>query len=909
MTPTATSPDDRIGPDPATPDGPGRARGPHGTWPLIGRRGELGRIASALRREPSSGVALTGEAGMGKSRLASEALDLAEQIGFTARRAVASRAAAGIPLGALAPFLPVMPPGSVQGDLLRWAAATIVGAVDGPLLLAIDDAHLLDDASATVVQQLATEAQAFVVLTVRTGEPCPDAISALWKTGGVDRIEVGPLTLPEIESMLQQVLGRAIDGGTMHALWTASHGNPLYLREAVLGAIDDGTLVEAGDVWRLTGPLGANQRLAELVEDRLAGLARRERTILEVLAVGEPLGPDLLRAAGLDVSDTVLSRLEDRGLLTVRLDGKRRVVRLAHPLHGEVLRTRMSSIRSIEANRALADAVEALGARRREDVLRVAVWRLDGGGDLDPALMLEAARRAAFALDHPLAERLARAARDAGAGIGAGFVLAEVLMHQGKVVEGDRVLAALQKEATTDEERALAGMSRSSLQFWALGLVDAALEVLTDAEAQVAPGGWRNELVGVRAVTTMLAGRPRDAIALATPIVEADTSRALIQASIAAGTSLAMAGRTTDALAVIDRGLAQHEALGEQTMLTRPYILENARATALFERGDLPGALALADDGYRASVAGRDAAAQAWFAMILGKVHLMTGHLTTADRLFAEGANLYADLHHMGPRRWCLSGRVIANAWLGRPRLVRSVMDELAATPSPMHFLEGEVYRARAWAEWSHGQPERARELLREGVAYAREQGLGALVLSALHDLARLGAVAEAAKDMAEVAADVDGDLAPLRAAFADALHRQDGDDLDRCAVGFEAMGALLPAAEASAYAATAHVQRQRRRLAALSERNASRLLDGCDRVRTPALASLGRSTDLTGRQLEIARLAASGLSSKTIAQRLGLSPRTVDNHLQRVYQRLGVSSRDDLVDALDDATSGGGGI
>ena len=55
----------------------------------------------------------------------------------------------------------------------------------------------------------------------------------------------------------------------------------------------------------------------------------------------------------------------------------------------------------------------------------------------------------------------------------------------------------------------------------------------------------------------------------------------------------------------------------------------------------------------------------------------------------------------------------------------------------------------------------------------------------------------------------------------------------------------------------------------------------------------------LTAREREIANLAAAGLSSKEIASRLVVSARTVDNHLQRVYSKLGITGRDELPNVL----------
>jgi DNA-binding CsgD family transcriptional regulator len=56
----------------------------------------------------------------------------------------------------------------------------------------------------------------------------------------------------------------------------------------------------------------------------------------------------------------------------------------------------------------------------------------------------------------------------------------------------------------------------------------------------------------------------------------------------------------------------------------------------------------------------------------------------------------------------------------------------------------------------------------------------------------------------------------------------------------------------------------------------------------------------LSARELDVARLAASGLTSKEIGERLFISTRTVDNHLQRVFTKLGVTRRSELGDALD---------
>ena len=82
--------------------------------------------------------------------------------------------------------------------------------------------------------------------------------------------------------------------------------------------------------------------------------------------------------------------------------------------------------------------------------------------------------------------------------------------------------------------------------------------------------------------------------------------------------------------------------------------------------------------------------------------------------------------------------------------------------------------------------------------------------------------------------------------------------------------------------------------------RVASELAARCEGARTPALVFPDDElTPLSRRELEVADLAATGLSSEQIAGRLFLSVRTVDNHLQHVYQKLGIGSRQELAQAL----------
>jgi DNA-binding CsgD family transcriptional regulator len=75
--------------------------------------------------------------------------------------------------------------------------------------------------------------------------------------------------------------------------------------------------------------------------------------------------------------------------------------------------------------------------------------------------------------------------------------------------------------------------------------------------------------------------------------------------------------------------------------------------------------------------------------------------------------------------------------------------------------------------------------------------------------------------------------------------------------------------------------------------------MDGCEGVRTPALALVDNDDDLTAREREVATLAARGLSDQQIAEQLFVSVRTVHAHLRSAYAKLGISGRNELAAVL----------
>ena len=290
----------------------------------------------------------------------------------------------------------------------------------------------------------------------------------------------------------------------------------------------------------------AAPRLVELIEARLGRLDSQERDLLELLAFGEPLG------AGLEgmVGARVLAAAERKGLLSVEQAGRRVEVRLAHPLYGEVVRSQVSPLRVRLIHGGLADAVEATGARRAGDLLRILTWRLAAGLPSRPEQLTLAARQAMALFDYHLAERLARAAVDAGGGQAAEYLVGETLLALGRVQEAELVLEGLAPRGTTDAERTQLAITRAFTLYWALNLPAKAKEVLQHARAAVSEPSSRDELTAFLAGFLLYGGNCSDALGQVAGMLERPGAddRAVLQALVVATPALFFGGCTDRAI-------------------------------------------------------------------------------------------------------------------------------------------------------------------------------------------------------------------------------------------------------------------------------------------------------------------------------------------------------------------------
>jgi DNA-binding CsgD family transcriptional regulator len=865
-------------------------------WPLVGRAREVSRLKDSLRQR--RGAVITGPAGVGKTALARVGVDFAHDEGMAVAMVAGTEAARPHPFGAFASLLhheaDPLGPESHAEMLRRYTHELVDDARRRPLLVFVDDAHLLDDGSSMLVHQLAQTGAATVlacVLPPGAASPGPsDPIVALWKDLGAERIELGPLDEQAVEDLLIAVLGGPVDDMSVRQIAERSLGDPLFVHELVAGAVAEGALRDESGVWRLRGSLRPTTRLVELVTRRLVGLTASERDALELTAIGEPLAQPALD----ELADpTALESLESKGLIVCRVDGRRLQVCLAHPVYGDVVRAAMSARRERALAQALADASRA---RRRDDALLVASLRLVGGGG-NAELLLAGAQAARDRRDPVLTERLARAAMESGAGFEARLLAAEAAHTLGRHEQAETELAALARDAadTTDEVRV--ALLRFDHALYLRGRAD--VSTVDALLAQVDDPPWRDELLARRFRLLALAEGPRAVIESAGPPAHPPPPHTSLHTVL--GDCLTRSGQLHRGLTLLrtSRGSGGHRW---EWGPPEPWSSVGSRGLALVGLGRLGEAAALL--GRARAEAGTEPGSleSAIVGASLGELRVEEGRVQSAFMLASGAAATFTQLGLPVLARRCqaLSALSLALAGMtGKATEALAALDALGL-PADMEY-EVEVLGARAWTCAASGDMGGARKNLELAVELGRQTGdlLGAT--KALHGLARLGRARQVVDELSELASLVDGELTATRLAHARAAAAGDPGALQAAAARFEELGALLGAAEALGESAV-HLRRAgSARDAAAAEQAAARLLARCEGAVTPFVQAIGARARLTPAELDTALQAAAGSTDKEIAEHMHLSVRTVENRLHRAYQKLGLTRRSELADALRD--------
>ncbi|OBY32242.1 AAA family ATPase [Mycolicibacter kumamotonensis] len=499
-------------------------------WNVPEHSAALHQLIAALEPDgPRAGAVVLGPDGCGKSTLARLAAeDRARRHPATLIRwVIGTPAEREVPFGAFSHLVTVADIGK-PAALLRAARASLVAA-GGDLLLVVDDAHLLDILSATLVYQLALTGTARVIVTGRAdGSPAPPPIAALWGDDLLTRIDI------------------------------AASG-------------------QAGEADRD-------------VDAFVAGLPADARAVLDYLAVFEPLAlVDLTELT----SAEAIRLAEELGAVETRARGGREpdpVVYTAHPLFAERARDALG-VAGARARRT--EVVTLLAARPREHVgeqLRLAALAAASDAPQPAEQVVEAAQQALRLGDLELGERLARSALDRSGGLPARLALAHALAWQGRGRDADAVLSAVDPADLTESELMAWALPRAANQFFMLGEPERATAFLAATRGRVTGASPRITLDALGATFAMNAGNiGRAAEAAAAVLADpAADDMAVAWAGSAAALCAARAGRFDDVGPLARRALdAEHPGvlrftigLAEITTLLMAERLAEARELA-----------------------------------------------------------------------------------------------------------------------------------------------------------------------------------------------------------------------------------------------------------------------------------------------------------------------------------------
>jgi DNA-binding CsgD family transcriptional regulator len=859
------------------------------TWPLTGRNEELAAIDAAMFDPDSSGVVLHGAAGVGKSRIAREAFAHAAAAGCTTHWAVGTASARALPLGAFAAW--VAP--DVDGpQLVRFMVDALTTTSNGAaVIVGVDDVHLLDDLSAFVLHQIVRRRTAKVVLTLRDGEVIPPGVQEIWADGHFHRIDLQPLSADETVDLLGVTLGGDVDPAAGHRLWNLTRGNALFLHHMVEQEVSAGRLALEHGCWRWTTGVTVAPALVELIESRMGALPAAVGDVVDILAVGEPLDIRLLA----NITDpAAIEEAEARNLITLdENDGD--AVRLAHPLYGEVRRERAPAIRLRRLRGLVANAL-ATGTDPDDTLLvRRATLALDS--DLPPApdLFLSAARSAVHLLDTPLAERLSRAAVEAGGGIPAELQHGYCTVWLGHAAAAERALTELSERVLTDLERAQVATLLGHNTFWTLRRPTSGEAILDEADAAVTDPLAKRILAAERSVFHADLGRPDAAMqtaaaALGGPLPDEDAALAY-WASVGA---LAMLGRVRELNTAAARG---HTAA---TVAPNGSVLRNGLSYRHMIGLKLAGLLRDAEEVAR----------QAWHNMQdtwlpqsgdvhLGQAQLAGGQVTVALSRLRQALIELAPMGEVGgwPFR-CRLGVTQGLAYAGDAAAARRAMTDLDANVHPgLLFLTAELTLARAWVAAAEGSLTEAVRLARTAAANAKEAGQPAYEVLAWQTAAQFGD-GSGADRLLELTTIVEGPRVDLATRFATALRGGDAGELNTVSKDFEDTGDLIAAIDAAAHAALIYRRHDQRGSALTCAARAQTLAQRCGAT-TPALRQAAQPLPLTDREREIVTLLGQGLPSRVIAARLTLSTRTVEGHIYRAMAKTGTTNREELAALL----------
>lgn len=858
-------------------------------WTLVGREAELERARELFDARDSglAGLLLSGPAGVGKSRLAAEVASLANgtAFGFHVEKTAGSLAMHSVPFG---PFAHLVPASEVEDrlqllqmirlDLRRRAGRR-------RLALLVDDGHRLEDGSLALLELLAKTGDAFLILTMRTTDPMPNAWRALIGDQRFERIELGGLDDGSIGAIVDEALGPCT-AETRRTIVQLAGGSPLLLKELLFHGKHTGTLRRQDEKWVIDGDFGSLPGLIDLTDARIASLSGQAQRLFRELAVGSPLPSDAVRRLDEDDYAAELHRAE----LIVRQDES---VALAHPLYGEVMRSNLGADRMREVKERLADALLQSSPLTPAIELQAATLRLEAGS-CPPALAISGATHALAACDGVLAERFSdEAARHDDSWL-PDVLRGRALFAQHRSEEAERAFARADIPPGNPDAAARLTWARAMNLAFGLGQLPRAKEVLSTM-AESLPEPHASALYADQALINALVGDFDSVLQVGGALLEREEIPPVIRLKVYVSYTLAqgMRGRLEGFEQHISEALELAEAHRADLPMAPVQIGLN-QAFGLVACGQIDRAREAVVAGHERALA-QDSLVALWGAEH-GEVLVQAGYVPDALAVFEENRPHMGKFDPFRTDPMFLGVESAARAMVGeRDEAERLLALAEQKVLGPDARYETRFGRARGWIAYCAGELEQALEVLAETGERALRATHVLWGFEVLHDVVRLGAPGRVAALLRGTETKTKGAAyLSAMAAHATALESGDGEALDAAARMLKRCGARLLAAEAMAQAARLFHEGGDEQAAHRTATLSTVWQHDCGNPHTPPLAL--RPAALSEREHEIASLVArQKLTSPEVARELFVSTRTVDNHLRSVYRKLGLRGREAL--------------
>ncbi|WP_026551103.1 LuxR C-terminal-related transcriptional regulator [Arthrobacter sp. H20] len=851
-----------------------------GSCDLVGRADELQIILEYIRS--GSGTWIVGDAGLGKSALAEAALKelKAEVRPF---RVHGSAALAGIPYGALAPLLTQLSP--LESDSPIAFMRTLIGSLragndpasSAPALLIVDDAHELDEASADLILQVVASREVRVLLLSRPGH----AMDAKVFGPAVDRLlaryQLRPLTKNGVHELCQQVFGGRVLLSTSAAVERVSGGNPLLIFTLIAEARRGGTVVNSNGVWILReGCLLPGKHSIELTKRQLSRLSPGDREVLELVALAEPLMISALFELGRHSS---IDALYEAHLIAIG-EPPMPLVRPSYPLLGEILRGLVPAGRKLRL-RQLLEAGASAGSLTGEALVRHTSWLLDCGVSVPNDRLLQSAAVANNLADSAFALRAASAVDQPRMASAACVQKARAYVHRGEYRSAQECLKDLSAADLDLESMNYAAHLAIRLQSPGAGDAQAIRPFSSDREVdllqlhrEVSEGKYTGVTERLR---RHLDGALSD-----------DDERSTILALTLLGEVYASTGQAARGADVTGNALRRLKDNPQRFILDHEWVL--IRHVVSLIRAGRWSQIAAVLNRYTESASDSFAYWGGAIDLAMGVVQMCEGKYREASETLSgavEGLRIH-DVENLRPVALGLAA-FTASVVGERVSWQRFSMefDSIGDKGNQQSQLMGRGFILAARVVQS-ADPDAVAQL-HSLADHAEARGW----VSAEMDLRVLalgvGQHSRFAR-VKELASLVDGAGAALVAGFCRAVDQHDADQLVRIAHQAEDIGyvplALLCLQEALNLAGSDQNR--------LREQNIRQLLEQLHQKGQSFHRGVS-SPKLTRKERDIAVLVGRGKRNAEVALELGLSVRTVEGHVYRIFEKLGISRRESI--------------